>query len=399
MSIFTSVEQAPVDAILGLNEAFRNDPNPKKVNLGVGVYHDEEGRLPLLKCVHKVEEQLASEASPRNYLPITGIPAYNSAVQQLVFGAESDLIKDGRIVTVQGLGGTGAIKIGADFLHTLTPKVKVLISSPTWPNHRGIFSRAGFQVETYRYYDEINRQVDFAGMCADLKAAPSGTVVVLHACCHNPTGYDLSHAQWDKIATIIAARNLVPFIDMAYQGFGEGTEEDAYVPRTFAAKLPNVFVANSFSKSFSLYGERVGALSVICDDAEQASNVASQLKIAIRTNFSNPPTHGATLVERVLGNPSLYQSWQDELGQMRNRIKDMRSALLAGLEAEGVSGMEHIVRQVGMFSYLGLSPEQMALLRKKFGIYGTDTSRVCVASLNTSNIEYVSSALAAILKK
>ena len=277
--------------------------------------------------------------------------------------------------------------------------MKVLISSPTWPNHRGIFSRAGFQVETYRYYDETNRQVDFAGMCADLKAAPSGTVVVLHACCHNPTGYDLSHAQWDKIATIIAARNLVPFIDMAYQGFGEGTEEDAYVPRTFAAKLPNVFVANSFSKSFSLYGERVGALSVICDDAEQASNVASQLKIAIRTNFSNPPTHGATLVERVLGNPSLYQSWQDELGQMRNRIKDMRSALLAGLEAEGVSGMEHIVRQVGMFSYLGLSPEQMALLRKKFGIYGTDTSRVCVASLNTSNIEYVSSALAAILKK
>lgn len=400
MSMFTSVEQAPVDAILGLNEAFRNDDNPNKVNLGVGVYHDEEGRLPLLDCVRQVERQMVKEANPRNYLPITGIPEYNESVKRLVFGEDSSLISDGRVVTVQGLGGTGAIKIGADFLHRLTPRVKVLISSPTWPNHRGIFSRAGFQVETYRYYDEINRQVDFAGMCADLKAAASGTIVVLHACCHNPTGYDLTHAQWDKIASIISERHLVPFVDMAYQGFADGTEEDAYVPRTFAAKLPNVFIANSFSKSFSLYGERVGALSIICDDSEQAKKVESQVKIVIRTNFSNPPTHGAMMVSRVLGDHDLYDSWQIELGQMRDRIKQMRTALLRGLENAGVEqNMDHIVRQAGMFSFLGLTREQMRLLRKKFGIYGTDTSRICVASLNTSNIDYVSKSIASILKK
>ena len=398
MNLFNAVEMAPRDPILGLNEQFAADTNPNKVNLGVGVYFGEDGKMPLLQCVQQAERRMMDKPTARNYLPIDGIAAYDQAVKALVFGAESEAVQSGRVATIQGLGGTGGLKVGADFLRKLLPQAKVLISDPSWENHRGIFTNAGFTVETYAYYDAARRGIDFEGMLASLNAAPEGTIVLLHACCHNPTGYDLSMAQWDQVIAVVQARRLTPFLDMAYQGFGHGIAEDGAVVGKFVAAGLQFFISTSFSKSFSLYGERVGALSVLCTDKAEADRVLSQLKIVIRTNYSNPPTHGGAVVATVLGTPELRALWEQELGEMRVRIKEMRQKLVEGLKAAGVKqDFSFITQQIGMFSYSGLSKDQMVRLRSEFGVYGTDSGRMCVAALNHHNVAHVCQAIATVL--
>ena len=398
MSLFTAVEMAPRDPILGLNEQFNADTNPNKVNLGVGVYFDDNGKLPLLQCVQAAEKTMMATPTARGYLPIDGIVAYDNAVKSLVFGADSEPVKSGRVATVQAIGGTGGLKIGADFLKKVSPGAKVLISDPSWENHRALFTNAGFTVDTYAYYDAAKRGVNFEGMLASLNAAVPGTIVLLHACCHNPTGYDISAEQWDQVIAVIQAKGLTPFLDMAYQGFGNGIAEDGAVIQKFVASGLSFFVSTSFSKSFSLYGERVGALSVLCTSKEEADRVLSQLKIVIRTNYSNPPTHGGAVVAAVLNNPELRALWEKELGEMRVRIKAMRQKLVDGLKAAGVKqDMGFITQQIGMFSYSGLSKDQMVRLRSEFGVYGTDTGRMCVAALNSKNIDYVCQAIAKVV--
>ncbi|HEV8312692.1 MAG TPA: amino acid aminotransferase [Burkholderiaceae bacterium] len=398
MSMFDAVEMAPRDPILGLNEQFNADPNPAKVNLGVGVYYDDNGKLPLLACVAAAEKQMLEAPKARGYLPIDGIAAYDKAVQGLVFGADSDAVKGGRIATVQGLGGTGGLKIGADFLKKVEPTAQVLISDPSWENHRALFTSAGFTVGTYPYYDAAAKGINFDGMLAALNGAAKGTIVVLHACCHNPTGYDITPAQWSQVVQAVKARELVAFLDMAYQGFGEGIAEDGAVIEQFLAADIDFFVSTSFSKSFSLYGERVGALSVVCASKDEAARVLSQLKIVIRTNYSNPPTHGAQVVATVLTTPALRAMWEEELAGMRVRIKAMRAALVAKLQAAGIKqDMSFITRQKGMFSYSGLTKEQMQRLRSEFGVYGVDSGRICVAALNSKNIDYVVSSIAKVI--
>jgi aromatic-amino-acid transaminase len=398
MSLFSAVEMAPRDPILGLNEQFAADTNPAKVNLGVGVYYDDNGKLPLLKCVVEAERQMLEAPKARGYLPIDGIAAYDKAVQGLVFGADSEVVTGGRVATVQAIGGTGGLKIGADFLKKVNPNATVLISDPSWENHRALFSNAGFPVGTYPYYDAENRGINVAGMLAAIDAAPAGTIILLHACCHNPTGYDITGEQWDQVIASIKARNLVAFLDMAYQGFGDGIAEDGAVIGKFVAAGLDFFVSTSFSKSFSLYGERVGALSVVCASKEEASRVLSQLKIAIRTNYSNPPTHGAQIVATVLTTPALRAMWENELAAMRVRIKEMRTLLVEKLTAAGVQGdLSYIVRQKGMFSYSGLNKDQMVRLRSEFGVYGVDSGRICVAALNTKNIGYVADAIVKVM--
>jgi aromatic-amino-acid transaminase len=341
---------------------------------------------------------MMSTPTARGYLPIDGIAAYDAAVKGLVFGVESEPVTSGRVATVQAIGGTGGLKIGADFLKHLRPGAKVLISDPSWENHRALFTNAGFVVDTYAYYDAANRGVDFAGMLASLNAAEPGTIVVLHACCHNPTGYDITPAQWDQVVATVKARNLTAFLDMAYQGFGHGIAEDGAAIAKFVAAGLSILVSTSFSKSFSLYGERVGALSVLCESKEEAGRVLSQLKIAIRTNYSNPPIHGGAIVAAVLGKPELRALWEQELGAMRVRIKAMRQSLVDGLKAAGVTqDMGFITTQIGMFSYSGLTKDQMVRLRSEFGVYGTDTGRMCVAALNHKNIGYVCEAIAKVM--
>jgi aromatic-amino-acid transaminase len=398
-SLFAAVEMAPRDPILGLNEQFNADANPAKVNLGVGVYFDDAGKLPVLRCVAAAEKLLLETSRPKGYLPIDGIAAYDKAVQGLVFGADSAVVTSGRVATVQALGGTGGLKLGADFLRRLRPEAKVLISDPSWENHRGLFSNAGFTVETYPYYDAPSRGIRFDAMLDALAAAPAGTVVVLHACCHNPTGCDLSMAQWQQVATTCAERGLVPFLDMAYQGFGAGIAEDGAAVQSFIVTGQQFFVSTSFSKSFSLYGERAGALSVVCASQEECTRVLSQLKIVIRTNYSTPPTFGAQVVATVLTTPELRAMWEEELAGMRDRIKTMRHALVAQMQAAGVQGdLGYITTQVGMFSYSGLGKEQMLRLRSEFGIYGLESGRICVAALNTRNVGPVAVALARVMQ-
>ena len=398
MSLFSAVEMAPRDPILGLNEQFGADTNPAKVNLGVGVYYDDNGKLPLLKCVIEAERQMFEAPKARGYLPIDGIAAYDKAVQGLVFGADSAVVTGGRVATVQAIGGTGGLKIGADFLKKVNPNATVLISDPSWENHRALFTNAGFTVGTYPYYDAENKGINFAGMIGALRAADAGTVLVLHACCHNPTGYDITDAQWDEVVAVIKERNLVAFLDMAYQGFGEGIAEDGAVIQKFVAAGLDFFVSTSFSKSFSLYGERVGGLSVVCASKGECARVLSQLKITIRTNYSNPPTHGAQVVATVLNTPALRAMWEEELAGMRVRIKQMRVLLVDKLTAAGVKGdLSFITRQKGMFSYSGLNKDQMVRLRGEFGVYGVDSGRICVAALNTKNIDYVADAIVKVM--
>ena len=397
-TLFSAVEMAPRDPILGLNEQFNADPNPAKVNLGVGVYFDDNGKLPLLECVQAAEKMMMEAPKARGYLPIDGIAAYDKAVQGLVFGADSAAVQAGRIATVQTLGGTGGLKVGADLLQRMNAGATVLISDPSWENHRALFSQAGFPVESYPYYDAEKRGVNFEGMLAALNAAPAGTIVVLHACCHNPTGYDITAEQWDQVIAAVKAKNLVPFLDMAYQGFGHGITEDGAVIGKFVASGLTFFVSTSFSKSFSLYGERVGALSVLCESKEEAARVLSQLKIAIRTNYSNPPIHGGAVVAAVLNDPARRAVWEKELAEMRVRIKAMRQKLVDGLKAAGVKqDMSFITSQIGMFSYSGLTKDQMVRLRNEFGVYGTDTGRMCVAALNSKNIDHVCASIAKVV--
>ena len=398
MSLFNAVEMAPRDPILGLTEQFVADTNPKKVNLGVGVYYDDNGKLPLLDCVQKAEEKMMAAHAARGYLPIDGIAAYDAAIKSLVFGADSEPVKSGRVATVQALGGTGGLRVGGDFLKKLNPKAKVLISDPSWENHRGIFTQAGFQVENYPYYDAARRGINLDGMLTALNTAEAGTIVVLHACCHNPTGYDLAPAQWDQVIAAVKARKLVAFLDMAYQGFGQGIAEDGVAVQKFIASGEDFFVSTSFSKSLSLYGERVGALSVLCQSKEEASRVLSQLKIVIRTNYSNPPTHGGQIAATILNTPELRALWEQELAGMRVRIKQMRGALVDKLKEKGAKGdFSFIAQQVGMFSYSGLTKDQMVRLRDEFGVYGIDTGRICVAALNTKNIDYVAESIAKVV--
>ena len=398
MSLFSAVEMAPRDPILGLNEQFAADTNPNKVNLGVGVYYDDAGKLPLLKCVQAAEAQIMGTPKARGYLPIDGIAAYDGAVKGLVFGSDSDVVTSDRVATIQAIGGTGGLKVGADFLRRMGASKQVLISDPSWENHRALFVAAGFDVDTYPYYDAANRGINFDGMLARLQTAAPGTIVVLHACCHNPTGYDIEPAQWDQVVATVKARNLTAFLDMAYQGFGFGIQEDGAVIQKFVDAGLCFLVSTSFSKSFSLYGERVGALSVLCDSKDEAAKVLSQLKIAIRTNYSNPPIHGGSVVATVLGTPELRAQWEQELAEMRDRIKTMRQTLVDGLKAAGVQAdMSFITKQIGMFSYSGLTKDQMVRLRTEFGIYGTDTGRMCVAAMNSQNIDYVCKAIAAVL--
>ncbi len=393
-SLFDAVEMAPRDPILGLNEQFNADPNPAKVNLGIGVYQDESGKLPLLKCVRAAEERLLATPKAHGYLPIDGIAAYDSAAQELVFGADNAARNEGRIATVQALGGTGGLKVGADFLQRLHPEARVLISDPSWENHRALFENAGFEVGTYPYYDAARRDIDFTGMLGALGAAAPGTIIVLHACCPNPTGYDLLPEQWSQVIDVVRERRLVPFLDLAYQGFGDGIAEDREAVRRVVEAGLDCFVASSFSKSFSLYGERVGALSIVCATRDEANRVLSQLKRVIRTNYSNPPAQGAQIVALVLATAQLREQWEAELGEMRARIKQMRTLLRDKLSAAGVDDMGFITQQRGMFSYSGLRREQMLRLRNEFGIYGLESGRLCMAALNTRNIDAVVAAIA-----
>ena len=394
MPLFDAVPLAPADPILGMTEAFNADQRPEKVNLGVGVYLDDAGKLPLLSSVRAAQAALVEK--PWSYLPIDGMAAFDSVVRALVFGADSPAVAEGRVVTVQSLGGTGALKTGADFLHDVQGVTRVLISDPSWQNHRALFARAGFDVDTYRYYDAQSRSVDVDGMLADLAAAEPGTVVVLHACCHNPTGYDLTPEQWERVVTVVAERGLIAFLDMAYQGFGRGIAEDGAAVGLFADAGVSFLVSQSFSKTFSLYGERVGTLSVVTTSSEEARRVLSQLKIMIRTTYSNPPTHGASLVASVLSDDALRTEWEAELGGMRDRINDLRASLVAGLEAAGITDMGFIASQQGMFSYSGLTRDQMVALRTDHAIYGLDSGRICVAALNSSNLSRVIDAIVAV---
>ena len=398
MSLFSAVEMAPRDPILGLNEAFNADTRTNKVNLGVGVYFTEEGRIPLLRAVAEAEKARIEAHAPRGYLPIEGIAAYDRAVQKLLLGADSELIAAGRVITTQAIGGTGALKTGADFLKRLLPGAVVAISDPSWENHRALFESAGFPVQNYRYYDAATHGVNRAGMLEDLKNLPARSVVVLHACCHNPTGVDLSLDDWKAVLEVLREREHVPFLDIAYQGFGAGIEQDAFAVRLFAESGMPFFVSSSFSKSFSLYGERVGALSIVTGSHEEAGRVLSQAKRVIRTNYSNPPTHGATVVASVLNSPELRGMWETELGEMRERIRGMRMAMveqLAALNCKRDFGF--VAQQRGMFSYSGLTAEQVERLKNEFGIYAVSTGRICVAALNQRNLPAVTQAIAAVL--
>ncbi|KAG4081071.1 hypothetical protein HA402_010242 [Bradysia odoriphaga] len=398
-TLFDSVELAPRDPILGLNEQFNTDARSGKVNLGVGVYYDDEGRIPLLAAVRKAEAARIEAAAARGYLPIEGIAGYNKGAQALLLGPDSALATAGRTLTAQTLGGTGALKIGADFLRQLLPQSKVLISDPSWENHRALFERAGFEVDTYPYYDAATRGLNFEGMLAALQAAPAKTIVVLHACCHNPTGVDPTTEQWQQIAQIIKERDLVPFLDIAYQGFGDGLNADASVVRMFADLDLTMFISSSFSKSFSLYGERVGALTVVAGSKDEAVRVLSQLKRVIRTNYSNPPTHGASVVSSVLNTPELFAMWEQELAGMRDRIREMRKQLVAKIKEHGATqDFSFVLKQRGMFSYSGLSAAQVDRLRDEHGVYAVSSGRICVAALNSRNIDAVAAGIAAVLK-
>lgn len=397
-SLFAGVQMAPRDPTLGLTEAFNQDVHPTKVNLGVGVYLTDEGRIPILRAVAEAERRHASSPSPRGYLPIDGIAAYDTAVQQLLLGDESPLVADGHVITAQSLGGTGALKIGADLLKKVLPSASVAISDPTWENHRAVFESAGFKVVTYPYYDPKTRGVQFDAMLAFLKTLPPRTIIVLHACCHNPTGIDLTAEQWQAVMGLLHERELVPFLDLAYQGFAQGIDEDGAIVRRFAQLGMPFLIASSFSKSFSFYGERVGALTIVDSSKDESARVLSQLKRVIRANYSTPPTHGGMVVTTVLTTPALQQSWLQELDEMRERIRHMRSALVDRLQAhEAAQDFSFVLRQNGMFSYSGLTAEQVERLRTEFGVYAVSTGRICVAALNTRNVDYVAGAIAAVL--
>ncbi|MEO6929704.1 MAG: amino acid aminotransferase, partial [Casimicrobiaceae bacterium] len=389
-TFLTAIEMAPRDPILGVSDAFNADTHSNKVNLGVGVYTDDNGKIPLLECVKKAERAMTDKASPRGYLPIDGIPAYDKGAQALLFGADHDIVTTGRAITVQTLGGTGALRLGADFLRRFAAASQVWISDPSWENHRALFEGAGFTVNTYRYYDAATRGLDCDGMLASLQQIPPGGIVVLHACCHNPTGVDPTLAQWDRILDVVRSKQLIPFLDNAYQGFAEGLGADAAVIRKFAETPGPLLVSGSFSKSFSLYGERVGALTIVTASNDEAARTLSQVKRVARVLWSNPPTHGGQIIAMVLSSPELRAQWEHELAGMRERIREMRVLLHAKMKALLPGGnFEFIVAQRGMFSYTGLSKHAVDRLRNEFSVYAVDSGRICVAALNSRNIDHV----------
>ncbi len=397
-TLLSHVELAPRDPILGVTEAFNQDTNPRKVNLGVGVYTDENGKVPLLECVRQAEAKLAQIPSPRSYLPIDGLVVYDRHVQALVFGASSTAVTEGRTVTVQALGGTGGLRIGADFLARFSPDSEVWISDPSWENHRALFEAAGFTVRNYPYYDAATRGVNFTGLIDALNSAKPGTVIVLHACCHNPSGVDLSTEQWDQVIEVIGQRDLIPFLDLAYQGFSNTIDDDGAVIRRFAETRRPLLVSNSFSKSFSLYGERVGAFSLVTANKEDAQRALSQLKRIVRTNYSNPPAHGAQVVAAILGSDDLRGMWESELAGMRDRIKRMRTLFVEKLQVAAPGhDFSFVARQNGMFSFSGLNKAQVERMRAEFSVYAVDSGRICVAAMNEKNIDAIVTAIAAVL--
>jgi aromatic-amino-acid transaminase len=397
-SLFADVPLAPADPILGLTDAFQADKNPKKVNLGVGVYQDGAGKVPVLSVVREAEKLWYEKEESKSYLPIDGVPTYRSGVQELLLGRGSELLRSGRVVTAQAVGGTGALKVGADFLRRFLPASDVYISAPSWENHRALFESAGFTVKEYPYYSAESHGLDFAAMKAALSALPPASVVLLHACCHNPTGVDLNAEQWSQVVEIVRERGLMPFVDFAYQGFGAGIEADAVAVRAFtAAGLPCV-ISSSFSKSFSLYRERVGAITFVTADADEAKRVTSQVKRTIRTNYSSPSSHGAQIVALVLGSPELRQKWESELRDMRVRIQSMRSLFVQRLRARGIArDFSFIEQQHGMFSYSGLELDKVRRLRSEFGLYIVDSGRICMAAMNENNLDYITDAIAHVL--
>jgi aromatic-amino-acid transaminase len=397
-SPFAQIEQAPPDPIIGLTEAFNNDANPAKVNLGVGVYQDANGKVPVLKVVREAERRWYEQEPTKTYLGIDGLPAYVKEVQKLLFGADSQVLAEGRAVTLQGLGGTGSLKVGADFLRRFLPKAEVWISRPSWENHQMLFEAAGFKVNSYPYYDAETHGLDFNGMLETLKQLPARSVVVLHACCHNPTGVDLTEDHWRLVVDVIKQAELVPFLDFAYQGFGESLAADAFAVRTFAEAGIQCLIASSFSKSFALYRERVGALTILTGSAEESKRVLSQVKRIVRTNYSSPPSHGAQVVAMVLADAELRRQWEAELAEMRERIQSMRGKFVAMLREKGVEqDFSFIQNQRGMFSYSGLSPDAVKTLREKNSLYIVGSGRICLAAMNDKNIGTICEAIAEVL--
>ncbi len=397
-SPFSEVTLAPADPILGLTEAFQADQNPQKINLGVGVYQDGRGKVPVLSVVRDAERRWYEKEDSKSYLPIDGLVAYRQEVQALLFGRDSALIRDGRVVTAQALGGTGALKLGADFLKRFLPRSELFISKPSWENHRAVFETAGFTVKEYAYYSPETHGLDFAAMREALGSLPAQTIVLLHACCHNPTGADPTAAQWKELAELCKARSLVPFIDFAYQGFADGIDEDAVAVRAFAATGLPFLVASSFSKSFSLYRERVGAVCFVTSDTDEAKRVTSQLKRVVRTNYSNPSSHGAQVVAMVLSDAELRSRWDGEVREMRERIQKMRTLFVSRLADRGIQrDFSFIAQQKGMFSYSGLELDQVRRLRSEFGLYIVDSGRICVAAMNENNLERIADSIARVL--
>ena len=397
--MFTHVEPFAGDPILSLNEDFQHDPRPHKINLSIGIYFDDAGRIPVLESVRRAEAMLLERGGPKPYLPIEGAANFRAAVQRLLFGAGHEAIASGRVATLQSVGSSGGLKVGADFIKRWFPGSEVWVSDPTWDNHRSMFEGAGIAVHTYPYYDAATGALAFDAMLATLRTLPAQSIVLLHACCHNPTGVDLSRAQWDALIPVLRERGLIPYLDLAYQGFGEGIEADAYAARALAASGLGFFIANSFSKSMSVYGERCGALSVVCPDAAQAANVLGQLKFTVRRNYSSPPIHGGQLVATVLDEPELRALWERDLEAMRQRILAMRRALHAVLSAK-VPGrdFDYILTQRGMFSYTGLSAAQVDRLREQHAVYMLRSGRICVAGLNTANVEATAVGMAAVMQ-
>ncbi|MFZ6848946.1 aromatic amino acid transaminase [Undibacterium sp. RuRC25W] len=396
--MFQHVEAYPGDPILSLNEAFGKDPRPNKINLSIGIYFDDAGKIPMLPSVRAAEHKVVADAGARPYLPMEGAANFRTAVQELLFGKDSAAVKAGRVVTLQMVGSSGGLKIGGDFIKRYFPTSTMLVSDPTWDNHRAVFEGCGITVKTYPYYDAATGGLRFDAMLESLKAAEKHSIVLLHACCHNPTGVDLTKEQWQALVPVLRERELIAFLDLAYQGYGDGIDEDAYAIRLLADEGLSFFVANSFSKSMSLYGERCGALSVACPDAAQAVNVLGQMKATIRRNYSNPPMHGGQLVARVLSDPELRPMWEAEVVAMRDRIQTMRRKLHDVLSAK-LPGRDfsYFLTQRGMFSYTGLSAEQCDRLKEEFAVYLVRSGRMCVAGLNTGNVEATANAIAAVL--
>ncbi|HEY9238430.1 MAG TPA: amino acid aminotransferase [Burkholderiaceae bacterium] len=386
------------DPILSLNEDFQKDPRPDKINLSIGIYFDDAGRIPVMDAVRRAESMVVAKGGPKPYLPIEGAANFRTAVQHLLFGADHEAVTSGRVATIQSVGSSGGLKVGADFLATYFPGSQVWVSDPTWDNHRSMFEGAGLTVNTYPYYDPATGGLKFDAMLATLRGLPARSIVLLHACCHNPTGVDLTRAQWDALIPVLRDGQLIPYLDLAYQGFGEGIAQDAHAARALADAGVSFFIANSFSKSMSVYGERCGALSVVCPNAHEAALVLGQMKFTVRRNYSSPPIHGGQIVATVLTDFGLRQSWETELGAMRERILAMRRQLHAVLAAK-VPGRDfgYFLTQRGMFSYTGMTTAQVDALREVHGVYTVRSGRICVAGLNSGNVEATAVAMAAVL--